>query len=150
MTPKLGKLRKLAAFLRKLKPEAFDFQMLVRHFDEEKQCGTVCCAIGWCPVVFPDEITWDDITDRLDDSYADISSHLFGLDRKASKILFAPSIPGIPGIPGCRLIEEIQWPDGTSTKFHLLSAHVHPKIVANRIERFCDTWARKAADKIVI
>lgn len=46
------RLLKLAAFLVQLKPEKFNYRYWVSEKDS-KGCGTVCCAGGWCPVVFP-------------------------------------------------------------------------------------------------
>lgn len=43
------RLEKLAAFLDKLPKKRFDFNTM----REERDCGTVACAIGWMPEVFP-------------------------------------------------------------------------------------------------
>lgn len=43
-------LREFAAWLEdNIKPNQFDFSRVVSNFDEDKQCVTVCCAIGWLP-----------------------------------------------------------------------------------------------------
>ena len=49
-TTQQKRLRKLIAFLRTLDSDHFDFEIL-RH--ESNQCGTIACAIGWTPTVFP-------------------------------------------------------------------------------------------------
>jgi hypothetical protein len=56
MTPK-GKerLRELIAGLRELPDEAFNFRVL----RENSSCGTVACAIGWTPEIFPDLVKVD-------------------------------------------------------------------------------------------
>lgn len=62
-----ARLLKLAAFLHQLPPQKFDFSEVA--FQDEKpmlealkarkeDCGTVACAMGWCPAVFPKDITW--------------------------------------------------------------------------------------------
>ena len=47
------RLRQLADFLDTLKPDQFDFDRV------RSPCGTVCCAIGWTPTVFPELVTTD-------------------------------------------------------------------------------------------
>jgi hypothetical protein len=56
MTPK-GKerLRELIAGLRELPDQAFNFGV----FREHNACGTVACAIGWTPEIFPDLVKVD-------------------------------------------------------------------------------------------
>jgi hypothetical protein len=52
------RLLKLAAFLRTVPPEKFDLSSFISdiHYDEQgPACGTTACAIGWCPVVFPND-----------------------------------------------------------------------------------------------
>jgi hypothetical protein len=50
------RLLRLAEFLEKLPPKKFYFGTWVKEWKNE--CGTVCCAIGWCPVVFPEHFKW--------------------------------------------------------------------------------------------
>lgn len=62
-TVKVGnrRLLKLAAFLRTLPREKFDYSIWV--IAEKKRghlCGTVACAAGWCPAVFPRQWQWFD------------------------------------------------------------------------------------------
>lgn len=50
------RLIRLAAFLYTLSKEKFDFSEWVAVYkvdDERHLCGTVCCAAGWLPHVFP-------------------------------------------------------------------------------------------------
>ncbi len=49
------RLLKLAAFLDKLPRSHFDFNTVRSKVEVTPQntCGTVGCAIGWCPTVFP-------------------------------------------------------------------------------------------------
>lgn len=63
------RLLKLAAFLDTLPPEKFDFNKIAFEADGGKpmlealaagsvKCGTVGCAIGWMPAVFPGEVEY--------------------------------------------------------------------------------------------
>ena len=49
------RLLKLASFLNTLKKEKFNFDIIAK---KEPICGTVGCAIGWCPKVFPRSFQW--------------------------------------------------------------------------------------------
>lgn len=51
------RLMKLAAFLSRLPPRKFNFKHVVAK-EDENGCGTVCCAMGWCPAVFPKDWEW--------------------------------------------------------------------------------------------
>ncbi len=53
------RLLKLCDFLDKLPRSKFDFVREVTKTDEKHTCGTVCCAIGWAPAVFPRLIKWN-------------------------------------------------------------------------------------------
>jgi hypothetical protein len=44
----IEKLLKLCDFLDTLPPEKFNYD----------KCGTVCCAVGWLPKLFPDDWEW--------------------------------------------------------------------------------------------
>ena len=57
------RLAKLARFLRTVTPTKFDLnawikgafpEMMAQDPTQPGDCGTTACAIGWCPVVFPD------------------------------------------------------------------------------------------------
>lgn len=55
------RLLKLADFLEKLPRKKFDYDVVTRGEDiprKELDCGTVGCAIGWCPVVFPIQLKY--------------------------------------------------------------------------------------------
>jgi len=49
------RLLKLADFLDELPPSHFDFTKVrvTGQKTEHNECGTVGCAVGWCPTVFP-------------------------------------------------------------------------------------------------
>lgn len=50
----VAKLNKWADFLETLEPEQFEMDSWVTEFDPSKTCGTVCCAGGWLPAIFPE------------------------------------------------------------------------------------------------
>lgn len=58
MPKNIERLEKLCQFLDTLPGPKFDFTYYVSKRDARTGCGTVCCAIGWCPAVFPDEWRW--------------------------------------------------------------------------------------------
>ena len=47
---------KLLTFLRQLPRKKFDFDKWVA--EKENECGTVCCAAGWLPVIDPKNWKW--------------------------------------------------------------------------------------------
>ena len=49
---------KLASFLEKLRKNKFYYGTLVNKWDNKMECGSVCCAIGWLPAVFPSLWSW--------------------------------------------------------------------------------------------
>lgn len=66
------RLLKLANFLRELPRKAFDLSVLAKIPTESEDacpvnstkqkalsCGTVACAMGWCPTIFPRQIAWE-------------------------------------------------------------------------------------------
>lgn len=87
-------LEKLAAFLDELPERKFYFGYLISVWNN-KGCGTVCCAIGWTPAVFPELVEWKECTvswrgcEKAD--LADISEELFGIDDCEYRFLFEPS-----------------------------------------------------------
>ena len=58
------RLLTLAKFLNTLQPKQFNFQSWVTEFDSNINCGTVCCAVGWMPKVFPHDVKWSVVTQR--------------------------------------------------------------------------------------
>jgi hypothetical protein len=52
------RLLKLARFLEKLPARKFDFASVVSR--ARNGCGSVCCAVGWLPAVFPKLAKWED------------------------------------------------------------------------------------------
>ena len=67
----IERLNQLADFLDALPPEKFNFQWLVTDPATRQclmstpattpagpPCGTVCCAIGWTPTIWPEDCKW--------------------------------------------------------------------------------------------
>jgi hypothetical protein len=87
--PRYADLLKLAAFLEKLPRRKFDFDSVVRSWARgKKACGSVCCAMGWCPAVFPKRVSWDSSPDAI--SYLKLDGMPTEYDT-AAELLF--SIP---------------------------------------------------------
>lgn len=94
------RLLQLASFLRKLPPERFDFSRVVRH---ETPCGTIGCAMGWTPAVFPELVEWTKdkylypltlCSTGYPMDYDAIASRIFEMDQGEAFRLFTPGEQG--------------------------------------------------------
>lgn len=105
------RLLKLAAFLDTLPRAKFDFSIIARQDGlpflkalkaGDKACGTVACAVGWMPAVFPRAFRWDTggtvypknlsgVTGL--DLYA--AGQFFGLPDNDINYLFTPDSSGL-------------------------------------------------------
>jgi hypothetical protein len=56
----LDRRTKLAAFLRTLPAEEWDYSTFVSRYSpqEKHPCGTCCCAAGWLPKILPNDWRW--------------------------------------------------------------------------------------------
>lgn len=61
----LRRLERLAKFLDKLPREKFNFRDWVTETNKSNRCGTVCCAVGWMPLVDPRSWRWGRRNRRL-------------------------------------------------------------------------------------
>lgn len=95
-----NRLEKLATFLDTLPRRKFDFREVVTRWDADKpSCGSVCCAIGWTPVVFPRDWEWasenesNPIQQRgvVDDSSPLDIQEFFGLTEREYVEAFCPA-----------------------------------------------------------
>lgn len=102
------RLLKLADFLEKLPRKKFDFRTVItgpKPPRKELDCGSVACAMGWTPAVFPrlveayvfsdedpENIEMDVRlkADKECDDYCTVAEELFGLDEKSATGLFTP------------------------------------------------------------
>lgn len=129
------RLEKLILFLKNLKPQQFNFGEVVTRLGDN-QCGSVCCAIGWTPAIFPRSVRWVKCrnpyltTDKEANvfaarnvEYADVASQLFGIDRRMAHYLFTPSFQKYAHyrLPYCSGIS-------------------HPKKVAAMLQKFLKLW----------
>lgn len=90
------RLLQLAAFLRKLPPERFDFGKVVEH---ATPCGTIGCAMGWTPAVFPELVEWTKeeetwpltlVETGQPTDYDALASVIFEIDEDDAFSLFTP------------------------------------------------------------
>lgn len=105
------RLEKLINFLDQLVPKKFDFSSVVTEVDSAEECGTVCCAMGWTPVVFPDLVKWcekgydielvDSKYSRL--GYYYVAHRLFGVSTLTALFLFSPNTQSMihPSLSSC-------------------------------------------------
>ena len=127
-----NRLLKLADFLDNLPRKQFNFGDVVEKFDEKKNCGTICCAVGWCPTVFPRQWNW--ITEYGDfyvrtkgsktGDWTKDAEEFFGIGYADVTNLFFPN-------------SEIPWARNTR-----LRNNATPKQVAKSIRQFL-TWKEK-------
>lgn len=104
----------LDKFKETIKPDQFNFSTYVAYGQPELNCGTVCCILGWFPLLFPNSgITWkkdwaDRVTialnDEIIDMLSDIVPHICDLigtdDEEIIRYLFFGQqyIRGLPNI----------------------------------------------------
>lgn len=113
------RLNKLADFLDKLPSTQFNISTWVSRQDDEHKCGTVCCAIGWCPKVFPKQWKWSWYfypypSPRADGEFPnrsafDTASDFFGISNADSRSIF------------------------TSSAYNTINDNVTPKMVAEKL-----------------
>lgn len=104
------RLLKLADFLDTLPREKFDFSVItcvdgLPLLDAlkagKKRCGTVACAVGWMPAVFPRAFKWTDCgavlprSSQADGMNLDAAGRFFGLDYADTVGLFSPEDSGL-------------------------------------------------------
>lgn len=144
-TLRKDRLLKLAEFLDTLKPEKFNFNDIVS--ESKDSCGTVCCAVGWCPTVFPRSWAWfnygmlsdrmsvtlktnlknaDSDTDHLVLDWAKCAAEFFGMTLMEAHMLFIPE-------------RRRPWASGSK-----LSYKTKPKTVARSIRSFIDWQENKS------
>lgn len=56
----LRRLIKISSFLKTLPPDKFNYAYTVTKWDKEHNCGAVCCAVDWMPMILPEDFKWDD------------------------------------------------------------------------------------------
>lgn len=108
------RLSKLVGFLKDLPEEKFYFGRVIT--EHENNCGTVCCAIGWTPAIFPELVSWEEDEDTVGRlvlnfnglktlaGFGYIASELFEMPESVSTFLFSqnsqnhihPSLEDLP------------------------------------------------------
>lgn len=85
------RLQKLITFLETLNPARFDFGVVMN------ECGTIGCAMGWTPQVFPEIVEWtEDRNLHLKSSpakwdwFEEVAQELFGMHKGTAELLFTP------------------------------------------------------------
>lgn len=105
------RMQKLIEFLEELEPSKFNIANLITKYDYTNECGTVCCAVGWLPAVFPNLVKWErDLMSgeaclalandeaNKDDSFGyfwwEIPCQIFGIELEQVEMLFNPYYVG--------------------------------------------------------
>lgn len=134
-TVERARLEQLIQFLEQLDPARFDFQRVVKEKDENG-CGTVCCAMGWTPALFPELIGWYTAKKALPGlgenpyqsflavenrpfTYAGAAERLFGIPCYTAHCLF---------MPGGQKYVHRSLPD--------LNRYASPQVVAQMLKEF--------------
>lgn len=122
------RLNMLIIFLDELDEERFTLTNSVLLIDDG--CGSICCAIGWTPKIFPDLVRWTgerSLTHGLaldgneSAAYSEVAQELFGIDNWMAIDLFAPDgqVRVHSALPEC-------------------GAYATPKEVANMLRKFLE------------
>lgn len=135
------RIQKIIKFLRKLEPDKFYFPTVIKEHDSTSGtvCGTVCCAIGWFPKIFPDDFIW------LPDYRGSITiknkhCNLNGVFYDIAKYLEIPM-----GITMFLFSDQ----ESTSryTDLGCLPEDATPNQVADRLERYLKYWRKYELQK---
>lgn len=80
------RLMKLSNFLATLPPEKFNYRSV------SNSCGTVACAMGWTPVVFPKLITFKYLKSQRGEWTGILfrAAKMFNITRQEAQYLFNP------------------------------------------------------------
>jgi hypothetical protein len=80
----------------------------LQYLNKRIRCGTICCAIGWAPKIFPETVSWafeeEDFTGNSDTmlyddgcpggpramGYVTLAGELFDIDFDIADALFTP------------------------------------------------------------
>jgi len=114
----LQRLKTLIEFLKTLPESKFDFAKVRK----QRACGTVACAMGWTPEIFPYVSISETplnilITPGIGERamrYWEAASHLFGIEDDDAYILFSPDDSETP----CSDLN-LPWCDESATPFRV-------------------------------
>ena len=140
---KKQRLLKGADFMDELPRKSFEFSKVVDFYDEEKECGTVCCFMGWTPVIFPHLMEWvRDRHNNWDIKFKDgnpneiwygLAADLFNISEHDAYILFTP-------------YDADMWSDYKKSRLKelglsRLGVNATPKAVAKNIRRYVEAMS---------
>ena len=96
------RLQKLADFLKTLHHKKFNFAYIIND------CGTVGCAWGWTPVVFPKHLKWYNNSVVFKDNklntnfwFHEEAAYFFGITAEEALGLFSPNLQHKINLPNC-------------------------------------------------
>lgn len=125
------RLNRLAKFIESLPAKRFDLSEIVKRFDEEKTCGTVCCAIGWMPSVFPTKCKWMPSYNSL---------RVVSTDGQSSDFAFASIHFGLTGEECAYLFEPLAYPKHLQGR-KSVSSRIREFVKTQKIDKTClDDW----------
>lgn len=123
-------LRKLADHLLngKLGHQVFDFSTYNQNYDCTNKCGTNGCAIGECPIVFPDDWIFNAY---YEPQLKNIDAQSFVVEKQSGQEFFKISE---------EQYEHLFLPDYQKTEWGIKYLHTHStkEDVANNIIKFCE------------
>lgn len=137
------RLLKLADFLDTMPREKFDFGVVADEQGkpmaealaaDKTQCGTVGCAIGWMPAVFPRGLEWTRSTERM---------WTGPLKRTRVALVGSPRTKDFAAAAEWFDISELEaealfMPDSAGFGLRAISERAGPTVVARRIRRFVE------------
>ena len=132
-----NRLLKLADFLDTLPRKQFDLTLVL----EERPCGTVGCAMGWTPTVFPRLVSVDrkqsycDIRTDKAKGFGSVAKEIFGLTVSEITGLFCPDSAMVIGDRYLRY-GQLDGPQNYKEFNDSLPDRAWPSSVAKRIRRF--------------
>ena len=121
----IKRFQKLIKFLERLPPSKFNFTSYFYEVDEN-ECGTVCCAVGWLPKVFPRAKVFKHDVFNLRTDVSETALKWFGLNRTFYRMLFVPGIAQ---------------PWNNFNMDRMLNGSASPHQVANEINKYIQ-WAQ--------
>lgn len=170
---KYDRLEELASFLTKMSAKKFNFNQVVTDAKEvrigskQEVCGSICCAVGWTPRLWPSEVQWqktsfnygpqfvlvfltDEGLEQTQD-YADVAHKIFNISFSDACDLFSPTSDLYEDDCGSGReikIHRIAWekylPNNLTSKS--LHSKAHPRTVAASIRAFIK-WKKAETKK---
>ena len=93
--------KKLMQFLEQLDSKKFNFNQVVTAFNKTKECGSVCCVVGWFPDVFRNCLWFESTPSRIDvkieigdtvikKGFVDVAAYVLDIPKEHASCLFSP------------------------------------------------------------